>query len=118
MNARFGDLAGKGPMGLKQPKAKPAADYLARVRELPCCICEAFGEPQLSATTAHHPIHGRYSQRKSPDHTAIPLCEGHHQGLRDKSKTALHAEPTKWKRLYGEDHEWIEVTQDKLGWTP
>ena len=115
MNARAGNLAGKPPLGLKQPKAKPAPDYLARVRELPCCVCEAFGEMQQSPTAAHHPIHGRYSQRKVPDTEAIPLCEGHHQGLRDKSKTAVHAEPTKWKRLYGEDHEYIEVTQDKLG---
>lgn len=30
--------------------------YLARVRELPCCICEAFGEVQMSPTTPEtHP---------------------------------------------------------------
>lgn len=104
----------KGPVGLKEPKAKPDPAYLAAVRELPCVICHAFGEPQLSPTSAHHCIHGRFSQRKAPDRAAIPLCEGHHQGLRDKSKTAVHAEPTKWKRLYGEDTEYIAVTQDRI----
>lgn len=115
MNARAGNLAGKPPLGLKQPKAKPDPAYLARVRELPCCVCDAFGELQQSATAAHHPIHGRFSQHRVPDQMAIPLCEGHHQGLRDKSKVALHSHPTEWKRLYGADHEYIAATQDKLG---
>lgn len=114
MNARPGNLAGKPPLGLKEPKAKADPAYLAKVRELPCCICEAFGEAQLSATTAHHPIHGRFSQRKTPDRMAIPLCDGHHQGSFDGSKIAVHAEPTKWKRLYGEDHEYSAITQDRI----
>ena len=114
MNARFGDLAGKGPLGLKEPKAAPDPAYLAAVRELPCVICQAFGEPQLSPTAAHHCTHGRFSQRKAPDRAAIPLCEGHHQGLRDKSKVALHPSPDDWKRLYGEDTEYIAITQDRI----
>lgn len=108
------NLARKPPLGLKAPKAAADPDYLARVRELPCCVCEAFGEAQLSPTTAHHPIHGRFSQRKVPDRMAIPLCDGHHQGNFDGSKTAVHREPTKWKRLYGEDHEFIAATQDRI----
>lgn len=108
------NLAGLPPLGLKADKAASDPVYLAKVRALPCCICEAFGEPQLSATTAHHPIHGRFSQRKVPDRMAIPLCDGHHQGSFDGSKTAVHREPTKWKRLYGEDHEFIAATQDRI----
>ncbi len=103
------------PVRQKAEKVKRNPAYLERVRGLPCCICEAFGEWQMSPTSAHHPIHGRFSQRRVPDEMAIPLCEGHHQGLMDGSKVALHKEPSKWKRLYGEDHEWIAVTQDKLG---
>ena len=102
------------PLGLKQPKAKPNPDYLARVRELPCVICEAFGELQMSMTTAHHPIHDRFSQRKVPDEMAIPLCDGHHQGQWDMSKLAIHQRPSLWRQTYGADHEYIEVTQDKL----
>ena len=108
-------LLKRGPLGLKEPKAKPDPEYLKKVRSLSCCVCEAFGEPQLSPTTAHHPIHGRFSQRKVPDRMAIPLCDGHHQGNFDNSKVAVHAEPTKWKRLYGEDHEYVAIVQDKLG---
>jgi hypothetical protein len=108
------NLAGLPPLGLKAEKAKPDPDYLDAVRELPCCICEAYGEPQLSPTTAHHPIHGRFSHRKVPDRMAIPLCDGHHQGNFDHSKVAVHREPTKWKRLYGEDHEFTSATQDRI----
>lgn len=113
MNARVGDLAGRGPLGLKEPKAKPDPAYLAKVRALPCCICEAFGEMQHTPTTAHHVIHGRFSQRKVPDRMTIPLCADHHQ-LGGNGKTALHSEPTKWKRLYGDDFDFIPATQDRI----
>lgn len=108
------NLTGRQPFQ-KSPKAKPNPAYLAKVRELPCVICEAFGEQQTSPTAPHHPIHDRFSTRKVPDEQAIPLCEGHHQGLRDTSKLALHQAPSQWRRLYGADHEYIAVTQDRLG---
>ena len=107
------NLTGRQPYQ-KQPKARPDPAYLAKVRQLPCCICEAFGFHQTSPTAAHHPIHGRYGSRKSPDCMAIPLCEGHHQGLRDTSKLAIHQAPTQWRLAYGPDTDWIAPTQDKL----
>lgn len=96
----------------------PDPGYLARVRGLPCCICEAFGMVQISPTTAHHPIHGRYGTRKAHDYAAIPLCDGHHQGTFDTSKLAIHRGKQTWANAYGLDTDYIEVTQDKLGWTP
>ena len=108
------NLARLPPMGMKEPKAAPDPRYLERVRSLPCCICAAYGETQATPTTAHHVIHGRFSQRKTPDAMAIPLCADHHQ-LGGNGKAAIHANPALWKRLYGEDHEWIAPTQDQLG---
>ena len=107
------NLANRPPLGLKQPKAAPDPAYLARVRELPCVVCDASGEMQYTPTTAHHVIHGRFSQRKTPDRMAIPLCADHHQ-LGGNGKAALHANPALWKRLYGEDHDFVAVTQDKI----
>lgn len=107
-------LIERNPMGQKAGKARANPRYLERVRALNCCVCEAFGEPQLSPTTAHHPIHGRYSQRKADDEMAIPLCEGHHQGLWDQSKVAIHKEPSKWRRLYGEDREYSDGIKKRL----
>ena len=62
---------------------------------------------QLSHTQVHHCIHGRYGTRKAPDSETMPLCEGHHQGLRDTTKIALHREPKLWKATYGNDTDWI-----------
>lgn len=109
------NLANRGPLGLRNQKPRPDPAYLARVHELPCCICEAFGEVQTSPTQAHHPIHGRFGSRRVPDRMAIPVCEGHHQGLVDTTKIALHREPERWRSLYGEDHDYIAATQDRLG---
>jgi hypothetical protein len=103
------------PVFQKTPKEPSDPEYLDRVRGLPCVICTAFGEAQRSPTTAHHPIHQRGSFRKVPDRQAIPLCEGHHLGAFDTSKTAIHREPSKWKRLYGDDTQYTAVTLDRLG---
>lgn len=108
------NILNREPLGLKQPTEPKNPAYLRAVRGLPCCICDAFGEPQNSPTQAHHVIHGRHGMQKTADTRAIPLCEGHHQGDRDTSKTALHREPDMWRDAYGLDTEWTAATQDKL----
>ena len=104
------NLLRQDPMGQKVPRPADDPAYLAQVRSLPCCICDSLGRPQEGPTFAHHCIHGRFSQRKAPDCMAIPLCHWHHQGT-----CGVHTIPTGWRRLYGEDTDWIAVTQDKLG---
>ncbi len=101
---------------LGQRPAKQGRDmkYLRAVRSLSCVICDCFGEVQNSATQAHHVIHGRGGMAKTPDRMAIPLCEGHHLGDFDTSKTALHREPDMWKEAYGLDTEWVAATQDRV----
>ena len=105
---------GRPPFQKRAGDPKPNRAYLAAVRELPCVICEAFGELQSSPTTAHHPICGRYGTRKAPDTTAIPLCCGHHQGDFDTSKIAIHRERKAWVAKYGPDTDYTAVTQDRL----
>lgn len=89
-------------------------NYLARIRELPCCICEAFGEEQTTLTQAHHTFHDRFSRSKVDDALAIPLCDGHHLGNRDTSKLAIHREKARWRKEYGADTDYIAETQDKI----
>lgn len=103
------NLANMPPLGIKAPKAAKDPAYLARVRELPCCVCEAFGEVQATPTAAHHVIMGRFSQRKTPDRTAIPLCYDHHQGWK-----GVHTQPAWWAETYGNDFDFTAATQDKL----
>ena len=124
-----GNLAGKGPLGMKAPKpeakgltraraikAKPrkarAGDdpaYLAAVRALPCCICAGWGLPQTTPTEAHHAICGRYGQHKTPDRMAIPLCRDHHTG-----PYGIHTQRAHWVEQFGLDVEYIAQTQDRL----
>ena len=84
------------------PKRRRVSDpaYLARVRELQCVIC------QRTPCEAHHPIHGRYSQRKASDTDAIPLCADHHR--------ELHHSPTAWKRQHGLDTDYLPRVAEML----
>lgn len=104
------------PRPVSQKGVKPGADpkRLAAVAAMPCVICWEWQLVQNSPTQVHHCIHGRYSQRRAPDSMTIPLCEGHHQGLWDISKIALHKEPSEWRRLYGPDTDWISWTEQRL----
>ncbi|MFN7004304.1 MAG: hypothetical protein ACK4NW_12850 [Roseinatronobacter sp.] len=119
MTARIGDLAVRGALGLKiRPQTRDTGkrpDYLRAVRGLACCVCQAFGEQQRSETQAHHVFHGRFSQIKTPDTMAIPLCRDHHQGDgKDPTKLAIHRAKDTWLRRYGPDHEFTAGTQDQL----
>ena len=97
------NLAKKPPLGQKTKTQMKNEKYLQSIREMPCCVCQRFGENQLSNTTAHHPIHDRHGSLKRPDSSAIPLCEGHHQGLWDQTKIAIHKKPELWRETYGPD---------------
>ncbi len=108
------NLANMPPLGQKTRKAKPNPGYLAKVGALPCCVCEAFGEIQTSATTVHHVKHDRFSQRKTPDEMAIPLCADHHQGGMGSPKIALHESPEAWRAKYGADYDFTPATQDRI----
>lgn len=101
----------------KPDPQKGEPEYLALVRQLPCCICEAFDEgAQSSITTAHHPIHGRYSGKTRPDSTAIPLCDCHHQATwgGTPGKLAIHKGKESWAERYGEDMDYVAQTQDAI----
>jgi len=108
------NLTGKGPLGLKDRANGKDPAWMARVAQLPCVICHHYGYEQLSRTQVHHCIHGRYSARKAPDRTTIPLCEGCHVGLRDTSKLAIHQAPSQWRRVYGADTDWISWVEQRL----
>lgn len=97
------------PVTQKPAKAKRDPEYLARVRELPCCVCEALGDRQVGPTYAHHVIHFRFSQQKTPDRDAIPLCFAHHQG-----PEGIHADKTAWREMYGPDNSYIKATKRRL----
>jgi len=103
-------------MSQKPPTAARDRAYLAAIHDLPCAVCDAFGQVQTSRTEAHHTICGRYSQAKTPDRQAIPLCQEHHQGLDfiTSDKLAIHKGKESWVAAYGPDTDYIATTQDKI----
>lgn len=107
----------KGALGLKgasreartkRPTGKDPA-YLAAIHDLPCVICAEWGFPQTTDTEAHHTICGRYSQRKTPDRQAIPLCQHHHTGA-----DGIHTRRAWWVESFGPDTDYIARTQDLI----
>lgn len=102
------NLTGKPPLGLKQKVVKKDKKRLQAIHEMRCVICQKFGEVQRSPTQAHHCIHDRHGFAKRPDSETIPLCEGHHQGMFDTSKLALHRAPQQWRDRYGPDWSHIK----------
>ena len=99
----------KQPLGLKQPRAAKNRAYLTAVSAMPCWICWEYDLPQTYPTHAHHTICGRFSQHKTPDEQAIPLCWLHHQG-----PEGIHTDKTAWVAKYGPDTDFIARTQDAL----
>lgn len=98
-----GDMAGKGPLGLKGAKPRRDRGHMARVAALPCVCCGAW------PAEVHHVICGRYSQRRAPDTHTIPLCYLHHRGA-----DGIHTRREWWVQTYGSDTDYLPVVQDML----
>lgn len=107
------NLLGKSASGQKIKRQKKNPKYLAWLHEQSCVVCQRFGENQNSPTQAHHCIHDRFGTNKAVDDDAIPLCEGHHQGMWDTSKLALHNDKQLWRDTYGADHDYIDTVRSR-----
>jgi hypothetical protein len=44
----------------------------------------------------------------------IPLCEGHHLGLMDTGKIAIHRDRAEWGARYGRDTDWLGWVEARL----
>ena len=90
----------RGPIGQKKGKPKPNLAYMAKVAELPCCVCGS------RPVHVHHCIGGRFSQAKASDTDTIPLCPSCHQG-----PEGIHANKRAWQALHGPDTGFIDPTR-------
>lgn len=109
MNARFGDLAGRGALGLKRGKpvrgTKEARDHMAKVAQLPCVCCRRPGPSEV-----HHCISGRYGQAKASDFETIPLCDDCHR----LGPLAIHRSKRAWEEANGPDYGFLPVVAAML----
>lgn len=96
-------------------RKKAVSDRSERIHNCPCMICHYYGMQQLSPTAEHHWYHDRpVPGRKTSDSETLPLCEGHHQGLIDNSKIALHLGPETWRKAYGRDYDWLKYANELI----
>lgn len=103
----------------KRPKATPQEQqHMDRVASMRCWACEKDGETQVSRTCLHH-IRAGYGQRqKASNYEVIPLCEGHHQGMRDNTRTfTFHRSAKNFQLRYGTEVEILEAVYRRLGLT-
>ena len=102
---KFGDLAGRGPLGQKAPMPKgDGKAHMAKVARLPCVICGA------RPVEVHHVICGRYGQRRASDFDTIPLCVEHHRIGPD----AIHNGKASWVERWGPDTDYLPAVRQAI----
>ena len=82
------------------PKATPAElEYLARVKQLPCCLC--VGDEQRTPTEGHHL---KLGNQRIGHFYVIPVCQWHHRRI--FMQQYKQAEP----QLLANTHETLGIT--------
>lgn len=99
------DLAQRGPMGQKEPKATPNPARLLRIKRMPCVVCNEPGP-----SDAHHLICGRYSQKRASDDDTIPLCKICHQW----GPLSIHENKSAWIARNGPDYAFLLQVNEAL----
>ena len=97
--------------GKPAPRIKPERvedpAHLARVRSLPCIVCQPGN--QATPTEAHHIRDGVGMGQKAGDHEAIPLCSLHH-----RTGFSIHGSPIAFVRMYGSERELLARTLEAM----
>lgn len=54
--------------------------WVAKVRSLPCVLCQYLGAQQAAATNVHHVREGQGLSQRASHFLVVALCRGYHQG--------------------------------------
>lgn len=85
-------------------------EYLARVAELGCLVCNSMGYD--SPAEIHHIRSGQGMGQRASHFDAIPLCHAHHRT--GGYGVAFHAGPKIWQEKYGTETEMLHRVQNAL----
>lgn len=100
----------------KRPPTEAEKAHMDRVRKMKCWACRLLGIPPRP-TNLHH-IRDSYGASQRASHwEVIPLCEGHHQGMRDTSLFAFHRAERTWAVRFAPEvvilvAVWVELGMD------
>ena len=101
--------------GKKRPPATPAERaHMQQVRAMDCWCCEIDGTPP-DPTNLHHPKEGLGGSQRASHWEVLPICEGHHQGMKKLGKLAYHKAPRTWKLRYGNEIWILRRVYERLG---
>ncbi|WP_024328863.1 MULTISPECIES: hypothetical protein [unclassified Thioalkalivibrio] len=59
--------------------SKPSREYMGRVSEVPCVLCECLGMPGVPAEV-HHLREGQGASQRASDYLTAALCPECHRG--------------------------------------
>ena len=99
--------------------------YSLLIKRLPCLACEVEGNPQPSATEAHHQNAGGHAgQKRLGDAFQVPLCGWHHRaerpyGMSTDAMTHLYGpslalDSRQFRFAYGDDPAQLAATNFKV----
>lgn len=83
---------------------KAAQRHMARVAQLPCCVCGTM------PVEVHHIVAGRTPGRRSPDWLTIPCCPDCHRG----SHNGIHGEARLWSVVKMDEQHALAQTLEML----
>ena len=92
------------PVGRIKPRRVIDPRHIAKVRQLPCCVCGH------SPVEAHHIKGGFGLSVKASDLETIPLCSSCHR----TGNHAIHNGWHEWEAKHGTQRDFLAATLEKL----
>lgn len=92
---------------------KAEREHLNKVAELGCVACFIQAGVWGTPGEIHHIRTGQGMSQRAPHKLSICLCPDHHR-YGEHGKTAIHASPVKFEKLYGTELYLLDVTENNL----
>lgn len=92
---------------MKKPATKAEKEYLSRVADLSCLICQMPAE-------IHHITTARGFGGRASHYDTLPLCPFHHR-LGNRGE-AVHAGVKTWEERFGTQKSLVKKVQQILGY--
>lgn len=94
----------------RRAHTKAEQEHLTKVACLGCICCRMDGRGTVPCQI-HHIREGYGIAQRATHFEVLPLCEGHHQGLRapaDPTKIAFHRNREAWVAKYGTERALVD----------
>ena len=92
-------------------KAKTAAErnHHERIAGMSCVICDALGQPQMTATEVHHLREGQGASQRASHWLVVPLCKEDHS-----QRYGLHGDRSRMRMAKMDELDMLAETIRRL----